>query len=338
MKAADRKLAVLLAGALGALGLPHAAPAAPTLRAHLAQNLSPISGIVLVAEQEGFFARHGIDVGVSNFSSGKQCLNTVIAGAADIATTAETPVTAAMMADQPIAFLARMEYSDDETLVATAAHIRSWADLKGKRIGFTAGTGSEIYTYTLLAKAKLKPGDVTLVNLRPQDMAAALATGSIDAYDTWQPYINDGERVLGSKVALLDTAGVYSETFDIVVMQGYLKTHAALMHRFLAAMIEAEAWMKAHPAAAITVVAKTVGMKRAVLASIWSNYVFHVALDPKELGILKMNASWRLASGNHPTGVTALPDFARFIFPAPLRAVAPDRVTLPAVSWGVAAR
>lgn len=331
------KAATLLIAALAALGFSKAAPAAPMMQARVAQNLSPISGIVLVAEREGFFAHHDIDVSVSNFSSGKQCLNTVIAGAADIATTAETPVTAAMMANQPIAFLARMEYSDDETLVATAAHIHSWADLKGKRIGFTAGTGSEIYTYTLLDKAKLKPSDVTLVNLRPQDMAAALATGSIDAYDTWQPYINDGERVLGKKVALLDTAGVYSETFNIVVRQRYLQTHGALVRGFLAAMIDAETWMKAHPGEAITVVATTVGMKRAVLASIWSNYVYHVVLDPKELDILKMNASWRLASGNHPTGVTALPDFVRFIFPGPLRAVAPDRVTLPAIS-GVASR
>lgn len=63
-----------------------------------------------------------------------------------IATTAEAPITAAAMANQRIAFLARMEYSDLKTLAATDARIKTIADLRGKRIGYTSGTGAEVYT------------------------------------------------------------------------------------------------------------------------------------------------------------------------------------------------
>ena len=311
--------------------------AAETMSARLAQNISPISGVVLIAESEGFFTKHGLDITPSNFSTGKQCLDTVIGGAADIATTAESPTTAAMMSDQPIAFIARMEYSDDKTLTAVGAHINTWADLKGKRIGFSAGTGSEIYTATLLAKAKLSPSDVTLVNLRPQDMVSALSTGSIDAYDTWEPYVSFGKKALGDKVKDLDTAGVYSETFNIVVTQDYLKTHEQLVEKFLAAMIEAEAWMKANREAAITDIAKSTGMNRDDLATIWNDYVYHVALDKKQIDILNMHSTWRLKSGNHPSGVTSIPDLAKFVVPGPLRTVAPDRVTLPA-GWDQASQ
>jgi len=96
-------------------------------------------------------------------------------GGADIATTAEAPTTAAAMSGQKIALLARTEYSYIKTLTATAAQIRKPADLKGKRIAFTAGTGGEVYTMQLLKAAGLGKDDVTLVNLRPQDMVAALA-------------------------------------------------------------------------------------------------------------------------------------------------------------------
>ena len=48
------------------------------------------------------------------------------------ATTAEAPTTAAAMANQPIAFLARMEYSDLKTLTASNKNISSIFDLKGK--------------------------------------------------------------------------------------------------------------------------------------------------------------------------------------------------------------
>ena len=124
--------------------------------------------------QRGFFEKRGLDISVSNFTSGKQCLDTVVGGGADIATTAEAPVTAAAMAGQPIAFLARMEYSDLKTVVATKAGIKDKAGLKGKKIAFTAGTGSEVYTVALLKAAGLKKDDVTLVNLRPQEMLPAL--------------------------------------------------------------------------------------------------------------------------------------------------------------------
>ena len=89
------------------------------------------------------------------------------------------------MAKQSIAFLARMEYSDLKTVVDAKSGIKTPADLKGKKIAFTAGTGSEVYTMALLKKAGLTKKDVTLINLRPQEMAAALASGSIDAMDSW---------------------------------------------------------------------------------------------------------------------------------------------------------
>ena len=82
------------------------------LKARLAQNLGPISGLAIVASAKGIFAKKGLDISVSNFTSGKQCLDTVLGGGADFATTAEAPVTAAAMAQQPIAFVAGMEYSE----------------------------------------------------------------------------------------------------------------------------------------------------------------------------------------------------------------------------------
>ena len=220
---------------------------AELMKARLAQNLYPGSGIVIVAKAKGMFEKHGLDITVSNFTNGLQCLNTVVGGGADIATTAESPTTAAAMAQQPIAFLARMEYSDLKTVVSSTSGIKTKADLKGKKIAFTAGTGSEVYTATLLKDAGLTPKDVTLVNLRPQEMLPALSAGSIDAMDTWEPYIANAKKALGDKAIEIDTKGVYSETFNIVVMRPYLEQHEELMERFLAAMIDAEKWMKTNP-------------------------------------------------------------------------------------------
>src|SRR5690606_4813722 len=90
-----RGLAALALG-IGLLGPAAQAVAADKVR--LAQNLSPISGVVIVAKQKGFFDQAGLDVTVVNFTSGKQALEATLGGGADIATTAEAPVTAATMA------------------------------------------------------------------------------------------------------------------------------------------------------------------------------------------------------------------------------------------------
>ena len=301
---------------------------AAEFEATLAQNLSPISGVTIIAQAKGFFEKHGLDITVSNFTSGKQCLNAVLGGAAEIATTAEAPTTAAAMSKQPIAFLARMEYSDLKTLTRKAAGITTAADLKGKKLAFTAGTGSEVYTMALLKKAGLTKDDVTLTNLRPQDMIPALSAGDIDAYNTWEPHVANGKKALGDDVSQIDTSGVYSETFNIVVMKDYLKENPALVKAFLTAMLDAEAWMKANEEEAITTIATVVGMKRETLAALWKDYVYNVVLDQRQIDVLTAHAAWRLDSGNHPPGAV-MPDFMTVIDPGPLREIAPDRVMLP---------
>lgn len=302
---------------------------AEPLKARLAQNLSPISGVAIVAKRQGIFLKHGLDVAVSDFTSGKQALDTVVGGGADFATTAEAPITAAAMARQPIAFLAGINASDVKTMASSASGVKSRADLKGKKIAYTAGTGGEVYTAQLLKSASLTKGDVTLVNLRPQEMLPALASGSIDAFNTWEPHVSNAKKALGDKAVQLDTKGVYSETFNIVVMESYLVQNRETVDKFLSALIEAEGWIKANSDEASTIIAKAAGMKPEDLKTIWGDYAYQVAIGPTQLDAFKTHAQWRLDSKNHPPGVTGMPDFSKVIFAEPLRKLDAARVAYP---------
>jgi ABC-type nitrate/sulfonate/bicarbonate transport system substrate-binding protein len=322
-----RSTAKVLLAALGIFAVSQSAVASELIKARLAQNLGPISGLTIIAKAKGFFEKNGLDISVANFTSGKQCLDTVMGGGADIATTAEAPVTAAAMAKQPIAFVAGMEYSDLKTMTNAGSSIKSKDDLRGKRIGFTAGTGSEVYTAALLKNAGLTAKDVTLVNLRPQEMLPAMAAGSIDAFNTWEPHVANARKALGDKAKQLDTRGTYSETFNIVVTQPFLAANPTVVKKFLTALVQAEEWLTAHPEDAITTIATAVGMNRDELASIWSDYVYKVRIDDQLLETLKTHAAWRLATGNHPPNAT-MPDFASVLALEPLKSIDPKRVTV----------
>jgi len=320
MRPLPRILAIVLAA------LPLSAQAADELR--LAQNLSPISGVALVAEEKGFLAKHGLAVSVSNFTSGRAALQSVLGGGAEIATVAEAPITAAAFNAQPVVVLARINVSDVKTLTRTDSHIHGLADLRGKRIGFAAGTGSEVYTATLLKKAGLTAKDVTLVALQPQDMVAALSNNSIDAYDVWEPHVANGKKALGVQATELETRGVYGETFNIVALKPWLAANPGVARQFLAALVEAHEWIKANREEAITIIAKAVNLPREELAAGFGDYRYDVILDDSVPETLKTHATWRLDSGNVPQGATTLPDFTQVVVAEPLRAVAPDRVTL----------
>lgn len=320
-----KKIAVALCLLSGAVA-SHGALALEKVR--LAQNLAPISAMTIIAKERGLFEKNGLDVQVINTTSGRQALEAVLGGGADIATTAEAPTTAAAYAQQKIAFLARTEYSDLKTLTLADSSITSAAELKGKRLGYASGTGSEVYTWTLLRKAGLTDKDVKLINLRPQDMVAAAASGSIDAYNIFEPYVANGKRVLGDKVSELDTRGTYSETFNIVTLQSYLSAKPAVAQSFLKALLEAEAWITANRGETVKVVAKAVGMTEPELDEIWDDFVFHLTLDQRVIDTLTAHAQWRLESGNAAGNATQVPDLRALIFAAPLQAVAPDRVTL----------
>ena len=72
-----------------------AAPAsADKMKATLAQSISPLAAIATVAKAKDFYGKHGLDIEVKYFTSGKRSLAAVMGGGADIATNAESPTTA----------------------------------------------------------------------------------------------------------------------------------------------------------------------------------------------------------------------------------------------------
>jgi len=55
---------------------------------------------------------------------------------------------------------------------------------------------------------------------------------------------------------------------------------------------------------------------------------FHVVLDASLMSALNGNARWRLATGNVPPNVTAVPDFDTALAPHALKAIDATRVTI----------
>jgi NitT/TauT family transport system substrate-binding protein len=295
----------------------------------LAESVAPISGVSVVARVKGFFEKEGLGVTVKNLATGKLTFDAMLGGAAQLATSSETVVMRGALANQSLAVIATTFRSDNDVKVVVRKDrgIRTAADLKGKKVATIVGTSAEYFLHDYLKTAGLKVADLQLTNLRGGDMPAALQRGDIDAYVGFEPYTYYGQRLMGDAVAVLPTKGRYLETFNIVTLREFAAKHPEAMRRFLRALLAAEQFIRDHRAEAVAIIARHASMEPAVLESLWNDFIFEVTLHQSLVDTMEQEARWAIAAGTAPSAANPAA-VAEVVYPGPLRALRPDRVTV----------
>jgi putative hydroxymethylpyrimidine transport system substrate-binding protein len=105
----------------------------------------------------------------------------VAAGKAELAVSYQPQLHVQAAAGLPVVRIATLVATPLNTLMVLAdGPIKSIADLKGKKIGFSVSSTEHAVLGTMLRKYKLTLKDVTLVNVN-MGLSAALASGQVDA-------------------------------------------------------------------------------------------------------------------------------------------------------------
>ena len=296
----------------------------------LAENITPVEAPATVARVKGFFQSEGLEANAVPFASGRLALDALIGGKADFATVAETPIVLAAMQGQPIQVLCTFTASERNTkiLARKDRDINSPVDLKGKKVAVTAGTNGAYFFELVLKNNGLTPTDLEQINLAPQDMAAAIARGDVDAICTWEPHVRNAQKTLGENAIVLNIPpGQYTQTFNIVVLRKYAEEHPAALTAFLKALLRSESFMREQQAEAIAIAAKENNMTTEDMQAIWPDYDFRVTLNRQLLTALTGQAEWAARTGLAPAG-NQLPPLEQLILAGPLSSLRPDSVNL----------
>jgi len=147
-----------------------------------------------IAEQRGYFKAEGLDVTIVDFAGGARALQAVVGGSADVVSGAfEHTVNMQHKGQRMRAFVLQGRAPQIVLGVnpKTMAGFKTVADLKGKKIGVTApGSSTNVMVNFILAKAGLKPSDVSIIGVgASQGAVAAMRTGQIDAISNLDPVI-----------------------------------------------------------------------------------------------------------------------------------------------------
>ena len=149
-----------------------------------------------IAEQKKFFEEEGLEVTIVDFAGGARALQAVVGGSADVVSGAFEHNINMQAKGQPMrAFVLQGRAPQIALGVSTKTmpNYKTVADLKGKKIGVTApGSSTNILCNFVLAKAGLKPSDVSYVGVgASQGAVAALRAGQIDAISNLDPVITN---------------------------------------------------------------------------------------------------------------------------------------------------
>jgi NitT/TauT family transport system substrate-binding protein len=147
-----------------------------------------------VAEQLGYFKAEGLDLTIADFAGGAQALRAVVGGSADVVSGAFEHTVNMQAKGQRLRAFALQGRAPQIVLGVnpkTMPGFKTVADLKGKKIGVSApGSSTNIMANFVLAKAGLKPTDVSIIGVGTSSGAvAAMRSGQIDAISNLDPVI-----------------------------------------------------------------------------------------------------------------------------------------------------
>jgi NitT/TauT family transport system substrate-binding protein len=238
---------ILLAVLLTTVGGPPAGAqeAAKKLLVAYAGLISTHSSVWL-AEDQGFYKKHGLDLTSVFISSGSVTSQALIAGEAKLASTSVGPTAGAVSGGADLVSLAGTIHILPYQFWVLP-QVRQPADLKGKRVAIsTFGSGSHLAAEVALHSLGLDPArdKIAIMQVGTQpDRVAALATGRIDATPL-EPGFGQAAKEKGLTVMLDMTKAdaPYLNTV-LVASRRFVKESPQQIESFLKATIDGFAFL-----------------------------------------------------------------------------------------------
>lgn len=208
------------------------------------------TGVLVIARQQAVLEKHftpqGIDVKWIEFSSGPPMMEAMNVGSVDFGAVGDSPPVFAQAAGAAIVYAAGQPITNGQgILVPKESPIRSIADLKGKRIGFTKGSSAHNVVVQTLEQAGLIYADITPVYLTPPDAGPAFANGSIEAWAIWDPYFAIGETRQNGRI-LINAREVTKTNSFYIANRDFARNHGTILQQIVDVTTAAGRWAEQH--------------------------------------------------------------------------------------------
>ncbi|MFW3171602.1 ABC transporter substrate-binding protein [Geodermatophilus sp. CPCC 206100] len=218
--------------------------AGPVIR--IATGVDASYAPVYLAAQEGIFADHGVNVEYVTTEGGPAAGQTVIAGAAEVATLSDATTTSLMATAPDLRAFAVFEQSDQYIKVVLRDGIESPADIR--TMSNVPGL-MRLASFRYLENEGIDPAGIEFIDVAPPDIPTLLQRGDIDATVIFEPWAARSDAAGGRVVADIGDFGVsYSQW--LLADAGWLSENEEAAADIAAAIAEADERVQEDPQAA----------------------------------------------------------------------------------------
>ncbi len=288
------------------------------------------SALIHVGVEKGYFKKEGLEISRSFFSTGKENLDAVLAGKADLGTVADFPIALEAMKGAKIYIIASLAYPAKTFAIIARKDqgISCPKDVQGKRIGITFGTNLPFVLDSFLLFHRVPRKDIRLIDIPMDRMPEALRKGDVQAVIAWEPVSSRIRTQLGTNAVVFygDEQHIYRMTWNIVGTQEFVQKNPETIKRVLRALRKAEDFMKGDRKDALRITAGFVGMEKEALQKSWSAYTPNLSLSPLLVENLENQTRWAIK--NKIANPKQMPNYLQFMYFDGLESVKPDAVTI----------
>ena len=200
------------AAGLASLGAPAIAQQRTKIRVGYVDTLA-VTGQLWTGVHRGHWAKEGIEFDPVKFNTGLELFNAMIGGSLDMLSTGAV-ISNFPARGQGKAFLINnIEFATAQLWIREDQGVKTWADLKGKKISTTLGTTAHVFLDAALRANGLDPAkDVELVNQGMPVAVTSFISGAVPAVALWVPFnMQVRQRVPGAKM-LVDASAYFPKS------------------------------------------------------------------------------------------------------------------------------
>ncbi|WP_410211903.1 sulfonate ABC transporter substrate-binding protein [Aquirhabdus sp.] len=227
-------------------------------------------GTLLLLKADGALdkrlAQQGVTVKWTEFPGGPQLLEGLNVGAIDYGVVGEAPPIFAQAAGAPIVYIANEPPAPagEAVVVQKNSTIKSFAELKGKKIALNKGSNVHYLLVKLLEKYGIAYKDIQPIYLAPADARAAFERGAVDAWVIWDPFLAAAQQQIGAKV-IADGKNLVNNTQFYLASRSYASARPDVLSVVLDETAKKDIWVSKNIKDAATALSPSVGLSSDIL-------------------------------------------------------------------------
>lgn len=181
------------------------------------------------------------------FAAAAPLLEALGAGAIETGLVGDAPFTFAAASNVPVKAIAAIRQTQEglAILVPDNSAIKSFDELKGKKIATGRGSIGHQLVLAALESRGWTSSDIQLVFLAPSDAKVAYTQGSVDAWSTWEPYVSQEEVLFKSRRIITGEGLTPGLSFQVATPTAIQEKREALAD-FVRRLTVARAWSQEH--------------------------------------------------------------------------------------------